>query len=215
MAALKGREADAEVIVVDNMSTDQTARIAAGAGATVIEERVRNIGAVRNAGAAAATGEVFVFIDADTFVPETLFLKIHEVMADPKCFGGAVAYMYGKFRRWWMNWYAKGWEFWGRVFNMKGGAAQFCRASAFHAIGGYDESVYLGEDIEFYWTLQKYARESGGRLEFIDEPRVTPSTRRFDNMSAFKTLVVTHPVYIWINRKRAGAWKDWYEKAVR
>ena len=204
-----------ELIVVDNVSTDATARLAKEAGAFVVEEAVRNIGAVRNAGAATATGDVFIFIDADTLVPEGLFTKIAEVMRDPECHGGAVAVRYGKFKRWWMNWYAKGWAFWGNIFNMRQGAAQFCGRSAFGAIGGYDEAVYLGEDIEFYWKLERFARESDGRVQFIDEPRVTTSTRRFDNMSVFKTLVLTHPIYILINRKKVHAWKDWYENAVR
>lgn len=214
-AALTHCDPASELIVVDNVSTDRTAQIAAEAGATVIEEQVRNIGAVRNAGAAAANGDVFVFIDADTLVPQGLFSKIDTIMRDPGCHGGAVAVKYGKFKRWWMNWYAKGWEFWGKVFNMRQGAAQFCSRRAFEATGGYDEAVYLGEDIEFYWKLERFARKSGGRLQFIDEPRVTTSTRRFDKMSVFKTLVLTHPIYILINRKKARAWKDWYEDAVR
>ena len=204
-----------ELIVVDNLSTDSTARIAAEAGAKIIDEQMRNIGAVRNAGAAAAVGDVLVFIDADTLVPETLFSKLVEVLGDANCLGGSVAVRYGRFERWWMNQYAKGWAFWGNVFNMRQGAAQFCRRDAFEATGGYDETVYLGEDIEFYWKLEKYARETGGHVKFIDEPKVTTSTRRFDKMSVFKTLVLTHPVYILINRKRATAWKDWYERAVR
>ena len=206
---------EAELFVVDNVSTDATARIAEDAGAKVIEEPVRNIGAVRNAGAAAAAGDVLIFIDADTLVPEGLFSKIGEVMQDPNCLGGAVAVKYGKFKRRWVNLYSRGWEFWGRVFNMKQGAAQFCRRKAFEAIGGYDEAVYVGEDIEFYWKLEKYAHDSRGHLHFIDEPKVTTSTRRFDKMSLFKTLVLTHPIYILVNGRRAGAWKDWYDNAVR
>lgn len=214
-AALMLCDPESELIVVDNVSTDATARLAKEAGVMVVEEAVRNIGAVRNTGARAASGDVFVFIDADTSVPEGLFSKIDRVMQDPECHGGAVAVKYGKFKRWWMNWYAKGWAFWGNIFNMRQGAAQFCSRSAFEATGGYDEAVYLGEDIEFYWKLERYARECGGRVQFIDEPKVTTSTRRFDKMSVFKTLVLTHPIYILINRKKARAWKDWYENAVR
>lgn len=122
-----------ELIVVDNESSDNTARIAFDAGARVIKEHIRNIGKVRNAGAAAATaGDILVFIDADTQVPETLLSKIEETMADEKCMGGAVKVRYGKFERWWMNYYSMGWEFWGRLFNMKQGAAQFCRSSVFN-----------------------------------------------------------------------------------
>ncbi|HTP42260.1 MAG TPA: glycosyltransferase, partial [Nitrospiria bacterium] len=58
-----GREA--EIIVVDNGSTDATAAIAQEKGATVVQESERKIAAVRNAGARAARGATLIFIDAD------------------------------------------------------------------------------------------------------------------------------------------------------
>jgi hypothetical protein len=38
---------------------------------------------------------------------------------------------------------------------MAQGAAQFCRRSAFDLLTGYDESYFMGEDVDFYWRLQK------------------------------------------------------------
>lgn len=214
-AAMERLEDECESIVVDNESTDKTRKIAESYGAAVITESVKNIGAIRNTGAKAANGDVFVFFDADTFIPEDLLVVIDEKMRDTKCFGGAVAVDYERFERWTMRLYSSGWAFWGRVFNMKQGAAQFCRKDVFESLGGYDEKIYLGEDIEFYWRLTKYAKENGGTLNFIEEPKVKTSARRFDKMNFFKTLVLTHPFYILLNKKRASAWKDWYEKAVR
>jgi len=54
-----------EVIVVDNGSTDMTAREAAGAGARVISEPVPNRCLARNAGARVARGRWLAFIDSD------------------------------------------------------------------------------------------------------------------------------------------------------
>ena len=206
-----------EVIVVDNQSTDLTAQIAADFGAKVISEKEHNISSVRNTGAKVALGEVLIFIDADTIVPKTLFQQIAAAMQeDEKCFGGAVAVDYGKeFKRKWMRYYLRGWRFWGSFLNMKQGAAQFCRKTVFEKLNGYDEKIFMGEDIEFYWRLSKFARRSGGNLVFIENPKVTTSTRRFDEMSLWKTFLLTHPLYIWLNWKRQTAWKDWYEKAVR
>lgn len=82
-------------------------------------------------------------------------------------------------------------------------------------MGGYDEEIYLGEDVEFYWRLTDFATKNGGTRKFIEDPVVTTSTRRFDKMSFCKTLVLTNPIYILLNSKRASAWKDWYENAVR
>jgi len=62
----------AERIVVDNGSTDRTASVARSLGARVIAESQHNIARVRNCGAAAALGNVLVFVDADTLVPEEL-----------------------------------------------------------------------------------------------------------------------------------------------
>src|SRR5215475_7676802 len=80
-----------EIIVVDNNSHDGTKRIAESFGAKVFPETEHNIAKVRNTGAKNSNGDVLIFIDADTLVPETLFQKINTAMENEKCFGGAVA----------------------------------------------------------------------------------------------------------------------------
>ena len=57
-----------EVIVVDNNSTDNTAELAEKAGAQVVFEPINQIGRARNAGAAVATGDWFLFVDADSLL---------------------------------------------------------------------------------------------------------------------------------------------------
>ena len=54
-----------EVIVVDNLSTDRTADVAASAGARVIREELRGYGAACLAGSTEAKGRILVFVDAD------------------------------------------------------------------------------------------------------------------------------------------------------
>ena len=54
-----------EVIVVDNASSDATARVARAAGAHVVHEPVPNRSRARNAGIAAARGELVAFTDGD------------------------------------------------------------------------------------------------------------------------------------------------------
>ena len=66
---------DVEIIVANDASTDQTAAIARGRGAIVVETNNRQIAATRNAGAAAAKGQGqrFLLLDTDTTIPaETL-----------------------------------------------------------------------------------------------------------------------------------------------
>jgi cellulose synthase/poly-beta-1,6-N-acetylglucosamine synthase-like glycosyltransferase len=161
-----------------------------------------NISAVRNAGASATAGDLLVFIDADTLVPDTLFETIAAAMEDDRCVGGAVAVRYGPIARRWMALYLTGWRFWSRIFSMKQGAAQFCRRDAFEALGGYDQTIFMSEDIDFYWRLARFARQRGGHLRFIERPSVVTSTRRFDRISPWRTLLLTHPVIIRLARRR-------------
>ena len=204
-----------EIAVVDNESTDQTARIASDFGARVLSESERNIAKVRNTGAQAATGDVLIFIDADTVVPETLFQIIADRMRDEKCFGGAVAVEYGEFERKWMRYYLYGWKFWEKFFNMKQGAAQFCRREVFEQLNGYDPSIYVGEDIEFYWRLTKFAKQKGGHLFFVRSPKVKTSARRLDKIPFLKTFVLMNPIYIRLLWRKKAFWKFWYDKTVR
>lgn len=213
--ALSSISCSSEIIVVDNDSTDSTRRVAQSFGARVISESERNIASVRNTGAKNSTGNILFFVDADTLVPDTLFQIIAHVLEDKNCLGGAVAVEYADLQRKWMKVYLLGWKFWGMAFNMKQGAAQFCRKSVFEELQGYDQSVFVGEDVEFYWRLSKFAAQHDGYLHFVEEPKVTTSSRRFDKMSPGKTLLLTHPLFIYLAWRRKSFWKDWYEKAVR
>lgn len=213
--AVQSVDFPAEIITVDNKSTDNTAQIAADFGAKVVSENIRNIGKVRNAGAKAASGDVLIFIDADTRVPESLLKKISEAMKNEKCFGGAVSVEYDEFQRNWMKYYLFAWKFWEKFFNMRQGAPQFCRKTVFEKLGGYDEGIFVGEDIEFYWRLTKYARQNGGHLSFIKEPKVKTSARRLDKIPFLKTFVLMNPIYIRLLWRKKSFWKAWYEKTIR
>lgn len=204
-----------EIIVIDNDSEDETKRVAASFGAKVFSETVHNISKVRNTGAKNSTGDVLIFVDADTLVPSSLFQRIARAMDDKKCFGGAVAVEYENFQRKWVKFYLLGWKLWETVLNTKQGATQFCRRESFAELGGYDEKIYMGEDVEFYWRLSKLAKRSGGFVTFIENPKVTTSARRFNKMSWWKTILLTHPLFIALAWRRKRFWEDWYGKAVR
>jgi hypothetical protein len=98
---------------------------------------------------------------------------------------------------------------------MKQGAAQFFKRPVFEKIGGYDERIFLGEDIDIYWRLTKYAKQNDGSLSFIENPKVVTSPRRFDKMSLWDTMLLTHPIYILLNWKRTKPWRRWYDGSVR
>lgn len=204
-----------EIVVVDNDSHDRTRPISESFGARVISEQEHNISRVRNTGAANASGDILIFLDADTLVSALVFKRIANTMEDENCFGGAVAVNWGELERTWMKFYLLGGKFWTMVFNMKQGAAQFCRRSVFEKLHGYDPTIFMGEDVEFYWRLSEFAKHNGGRLNFIEDLPVTTSARRFDKMNLWKTLLLTNPMFIRFAWRRKKWWKDWYENAVR
>lgn len=72
-----------DVVVVDNGSSDATARVAASAGARVINEPVAGYGRACLAGARAATGEVLVFMDGDlSDQPSEIPLLVEPILRD-------------------------------------------------------------------------------------------------------------------------------------
>ncbi len=205
---------DVDVIVVDNASADGTAALARDLGATVVHEPVQGIARARNAGARRAAGDVLVFFDADVVVPRAVLVAICAAMRDPACVGGGLDIDYRP-RRPVVRLYLRAWRFLARVTRMVQGAAQFCRRDVFAEVGGYDESVWMGEDVEFHWGLRKLAGRTGRSVRFLREPRVTPSCRRFDKWPVWKILLWTNPVFIWLFRRRKAVWRGWYSGAVR
>ena len=81
----------AQVVVADGRSSDATQTIAAATGAEVIEAprgRARQM----NAGAARATGDVLLFLHADTLLPERAAALVRTSLAEPAVVGGAFRY---------------------------------------------------------------------------------------------------------------------------
>src|SRR5512145_1706554 len=71
--AARRAERPYEIVVADDASTDRTATVAVEHGARVVPIVRRQIAAARNAGAAAAVGDILIFVDADTIVsPEVV-----------------------------------------------------------------------------------------------------------------------------------------------
>jgi glycosyltransferase involved in cell wall biosynthesis len=68
-----------EIIVADDASNDRTAEIAKELGAIVVSCNNRQIGLTRNDGAVVATGDLLIFVDADTLVSKTVVRETVEV----------------------------------------------------------------------------------------------------------------------------------------
>jgi glycosyltransferase involved in cell wall biosynthesis len=203
-----------EIIVVDNASTDRTAALAARQGARVVSEAVHNIGRVRNAGARASQGDAIVFLDADTLLPPHALARIEEEMRDPDCAGGALDLLYRPRRRV-MRWYLGGWRWIGNLSGMAMGSGQFCRRDIFSDLAGYDETIFMGEDVDFFWRLRRLARRRDLRVPVLRDVVVSPSSRRFDQWPLWRVLVWTNPFFALPLRRRRTAWSGWYTNPVR
>src|SRR5213596_2987566 len=88
MAAFREAGWDTELVVCDNNSTDHTAELARAAGAKVVFEPINQIGRARNTGAAAASGDWFIFIDADSRPSEALFADVAREIQGGGCLAG-------------------------------------------------------------------------------------------------------------------------------
>jgi len=77
-----------ELVVVDNGSSDRTAELATRFGASVVFEPIRQIAQARNAGAAAATGDWLLFIDADCWPEPALISNVLDFIQDGRVMGG-------------------------------------------------------------------------------------------------------------------------------
>jgi glycosyltransferase involved in cell wall biosynthesis len=147
---------EAELIVCDNNSTDRTAEIARAAGATVVFEPVNQIARARNAGAAVASGDWLVFVDADSYPSRELFADAREAMRRGCIAGGATVAYETDDRT--MRAGIAAWNFMSRRLRWAAGSFIFCDAAAFRTVGGFDEDLYAGEEIYLSKKLKRLAR---------------------------------------------------------
>src|SRR5207253_7465827 len=202
------------IIVVDNDSTDSTVNIARSFEAEVINEQMHNVAKVRNVGANQANGDILVFVDADVVVPERLLCCIYEAMSDKLCLGGTVDTNYEP-AKYSVKVYLRMWRFIGQVAGMAQGATQFCRKDIYDSLHGYDETLYMGEDVDFYWRLKRFAKRCNSYVQYIGDIQVSPSSRRFDEWFLWRTVVWTNPIFILVFRRRKSVWKGWYDEGPR
>ncbi len=176
--AYRGGPAEVEVIVADNMSTDDTAAIAAARGCKVTSVTKRVIGAVRNGGAAVATGEILCFIDADERIHPQTFNVIEEELATGKIVGGATGITP---ERWSLGFAATYAILVPIVIVMRmDTGVVFCRRDDFITIGGYNEKRRVAEDVEFLFALRRLGRTRGQRLTRARRAKAIASLRKWD-----------------------------------
>lgn len=179
--AMRSVDAPHEVIVVDDASTDLTARIAEQMGAQTIRVRHRKISAVRNAGASAANGEGLFFVDADTQVNQQAVSAGLEILKSGAAGGGCVFEFEGPTPLWGRVVQRFG-VMMGRLLRLTGGCFVFCTREAYVATGGFPECLYAGEDMAFVQALKRVGRF------VVAKPTVVTSARKLNVVGFWEVM---------------------------
>lgn len=154
---------DGEVIVADNGSTDGTAAVARRWADRIPRLRVvdaaarRGPAAARNIGAAAARGRLLVFCDADDVVASEWLALMISGLEEHDLVGGLLETR--SLRR--PGAVTVSWEptaeihlhYWTR-FEATPSSNLGIRRVAFDALGGFDEALVTGEDVDLCWRAQ-------------------------------------------------------------
>lgn len=169
LAAVRRTCPGAQIIVADGGSRDGTQALCRSAGVTMVQAR-QGRASQMNAGAAAARGEMLLFLHADTILPPAAQDMINDALGKPGTIAGSfylrfdhnhlVLRFYSAMSR--LNW----------PWFTFGDQGLFLHRETFHGIGGFAE-MPLMEDLEIQTRLR-----AAGRFEKLDQAVVT-SSRRF------------------------------------
>lgn len=176
------RQRGAEVIVIDGGSTDRTLSLAEQL-ADVARSAARGRAVQMNAGAAHATGEVLLFLHADTTLPDNADLLIREGLArSGASWGRFDVTIRGRHRL--LRIVSRAMNVRSRMTGIAtGDQALFVMRSLFDRIGRYPE-IALMEDI----ALSKRLRRCGTPLCL--RARVTTSGRRWEKHGVWRTVLL-------------------------
>ena len=177
LAALARETAVHEVIVVDGGSQDSTVDVARKFDIQVIESGPGRGVQLRH-GADAATGDVLLFLHADSEFPAGGLDRIVENLAtSPDIVGGNFRLLFSgetRFSRWLTRYYA-----WIRRRGLYyGDSAIFVRRDVYDAIGGV-RPIALMEDFDFVRRMERF-----GRTVCILHPPLVTSSRRFEGRNS-------------------------------
>ena len=185
-----------EVIVVDGGSKDDTVQIAESFGVKVLSAAA-NRAAQMNLGAKEATGDILLFLHADTRLPAQFDIMIAKAL-----FAGSKSNFLGKLPlagafklridapllslrliEFGINWRSR----WLQM--PYGDQGIFLKPQLFYALGGFPD-ISIMEDFEFMLHLRQL-----GRIVIIPVPVLT-SARRWQKLGVFKTTLINQVAII-------------------
>lgn len=164
-----------EVIVVDGGSSDGTCALVELFPTVQLLRTDRGRASQMNAGAAIATGDVFLFLHADVTLPNVVAFRVHDALVQPDVVAGAftTTTVADRDARWWLRPLLRLADIRSRYTALPyGDQALFVRAEVFRAVGGFPVQAIL-EDLELSRRLR-----SVGAIVTVG-PSVRVSGRRF------------------------------------
>jgi glycosyltransferase involved in cell wall biosynthesis len=170
-----------EVVVVDDASSDGTAVVAREHGARVVPVNYRQIAATRNAGARETSGEMLIFVDADTVVTQAAVRAAVEAMRAGAAGGGCAFRFDGRLPLYGQLMEAVAAPLY-RALGLASGCFLFCTRAAFLASGGFDDGLFAAEEAVLSRALRRQ-----GRFVVLREC-VTTSGRKLRAHSAREVL---------------------------
>jgi glycosyltransferase involved in cell wall biosynthesis len=204
------RIAGVEMIVVLNRCTDATEAIARDAGCVIVREDAKNLSIIRNAGVAAARGEIVVTCDADSVMHADSLAEIaRRLDAGQEVGGGALVLP----ERWSAGIVVSGLAaapylmFTGVSFSL----FWFWKKD-FDAIGGFYARFVSVEDVDFARRLKAHGRKTGRRWGTLWRTPLVTSCRKFDQFGDWYLL--KNPAFVrrlFRGNDRAAADKFWYD----
>ncbi len=202
-----------ELVVWDNNSTDCTAEIARAEGAKVVFEPVNQIGRARNTGAAAASGEWLLFIDADSRPSLELLADAAALTrrSDVLLAGATVALDYGDVAA---RCVCGLWNAVSRLRRLVAGSFILVRAAAFREVGGFDMKFFAGEELDLALRLQKrVGRRDKQRTVILHRHPLVTSARKLHlyrkgEMGRFFIKSIFRPMKTASSRDECSMWYD-------
>ncbi|NOY85286.1 Glycosyl transferase, family 2 [hydrothermal vent metagenome] len=156
-----------------------------------------------NAGAKEATGDILLFLHADTQLPPDGIARVLQTMKNKNIFGGAFRLQIDSKHPFmlWVCWLANLRSFyWGLPY---GDQAIFVRRAIFEKLGGYP-ALPLMEDVAFVRKLKKT-----GRMLLLKEA-VTTSARRWQQqgyfLNSFKNMLILLFYFCGVSPQGLAAW---------
>lgn len=177
-----------EIIVADGGSSDGTVEIAQNRADRAISTTPGRATQM-NAGAAASTGDILLFLHADTLLPRGYDSLVRQALAKPSSAGGAFELEIDG-RRLCLRLVETGVNWRSNFLQMPyGDQAIFLSSATFDKIGGFPD-LPLMEDFELVRRLKKQ-----GRIEIVPLPVLT-SARRWQQVGVLKTTAINQIVII-------------------